>query len=212
MANKITQKDINNTVWNACDTFRGTIDPSQYKDYILTMLFLKYVTDIYNEKKAEYIKKYDGNEDRIKRALEREKAFSPIIIDCQDPSFNLKSWNKALYYMCLQTFESIKAYKKAENKKLQLKEPNENSFSNENASHETKIYLMSCKDIMKCTLFFIFDEIENISVKTSPVEHWKNGKDFIPFWQTLRSIFQSETNLLSYLLTTLRYVQLILYI
>ncbi len=136
----------------------------------------------------------------IKRALEREKAFSPIIIDCQDPSFNLKSWNKALYYMCLQTFESIKAYKKAENKKLQLKEPNENSFSNENASHETKIYLMSCKDIMKCTLFFIFDEIENISVKTSPVEHWKNGKDFIPFWQTLRSIFQSETNLLSYLL------------
>lgn len=77
MANKITQKDINNTVWNACDTFRGTIDPSQYKDYILTMLFLKYVTDIYNEKKAEYIKKYDGNEDRIKRALERERFIVP---------------------------------------------------------------------------------------------------------------------------------------
>ena len=55
MANKITQKDINNTVWNACDTFRGTIDPSQYKDYILTMLFLKYVTDIFNEKKKQYI-------------------------------------------------------------------------------------------------------------------------------------------------------------
>jgi len=40
---KIEQQDINNTVWKACDTFRGTIDPSVYKDYILTMLFIKYL-------------------------------------------------------------------------------------------------------------------------------------------------------------------------
>ena len=58
MSHKITQKDVNNIVWKACDTFRGIIDPSQYKDYILTMLFLKYVTDVYNEKKAEYEEKY----------------------------------------------------------------------------------------------------------------------------------------------------------
>lgn len=77
MSNKVTQKDINNTVWKACDTFRGAIDPSQYKDYILTMLFLKYVTDVYNEKKEEYTKKYDGNEDRVKRALERERFIVP---------------------------------------------------------------------------------------------------------------------------------------
>lgn len=77
MSNKVSQKDINNTVWKACDTFRGTIDPSQYKDYILTMLFLKYVTDVYNEKKEEYAKKYDGNEERVKRALERERFIVP---------------------------------------------------------------------------------------------------------------------------------------
>lgn len=77
MANKITQKDINNTVWNACDTFRGTIDPSQYKDYILTMLFLKYVTDIFNEKKKQYTEKYNGNEERVKRALELERFIVP---------------------------------------------------------------------------------------------------------------------------------------
>lgn len=74
---KVSQKDINNTVWNACDTFRGTIDPSQYKDYILTMLFLKYVTDVYTEKKEEYTKKYEGNEERVKRALERERFIVP---------------------------------------------------------------------------------------------------------------------------------------
>ncbi len=77
MSAKVSQKDINNTVWNACDTFRGTIDPSQYKDYILTMLFLKYVTDVYIEKKEEYTKKYEGNEERVKRALERERFIVP---------------------------------------------------------------------------------------------------------------------------------------
>lgn len=77
MSNKVSQKDINNTVWKACDTFRGTIDPSQYKDYILTMLFLKYVTDVYIEKKEEYAKRYDSNEERVKRALERERFVIP---------------------------------------------------------------------------------------------------------------------------------------
>jgi type I restriction enzyme M protein len=77
MSSKVTQKDINNTVWKACDTFRGTIDPSQYKDYILTMLFLKYVTDVFIEKKEEYGKKYEGNADRVKRALERERFIVP---------------------------------------------------------------------------------------------------------------------------------------
>ncbi|MCD9513284.1 type I restriction-modification system subunit M N-terminal domain-containing protein, partial [Photobacterium phosphoreum] len=37
----INQDDINKTVWSACDTFRGTVDPSIYKDFVLTMLFLK---------------------------------------------------------------------------------------------------------------------------------------------------------------------------
>lgn len=78
MSTKISQKDINNTVWKACDTFRGTIDPSQYKDYILTMLFLKYVTDVYNEKKREYDLKYEGNQERVKRALERERFIVPL--------------------------------------------------------------------------------------------------------------------------------------
>ena len=37
MNGKVTQEEINKVVWQACDTFRGVIDPSQYKDYILTM-------------------------------------------------------------------------------------------------------------------------------------------------------------------------------
>jgi type I restriction enzyme M protein len=62
--NKTDQSQINRVVWKACDTFRGVIDPSQYKDYILTMLFLKYVSDVYKSKYAEYLKRYEGDKER----------------------------------------------------------------------------------------------------------------------------------------------------
>ena len=73
MEKKLTQKEINNIVWKACDTFRGTIDATQYKDYILTMLFLKYVTDVWKDKRAAYDQKYKGDEVRIERALRNER-------------------------------------------------------------------------------------------------------------------------------------------
>lgn len=73
MSKKITQDEINKVVWNACDTFRGVVDPSQYKDYILTMLFLKYVSDVNKSKYAEYLNRYDGDEERAQRAMRRER-------------------------------------------------------------------------------------------------------------------------------------------
>ena len=71
--NHITQNDINRIVWKACDTFRGVIDPSQYKDYVLTMLFVKYVSDVWKDKKAFYAQKYEGDVVRIERALRNER-------------------------------------------------------------------------------------------------------------------------------------------
>lgn len=72
-APRITKNEINNIVWKACDTFRGVIDPSQYKDYVLTMLFLKYVSDVWKEKRQFYSEKYKGDEIRIDRALGNER-------------------------------------------------------------------------------------------------------------------------------------------
>ncbi|WP_446539683.1 type I restriction-modification system subunit M N-terminal domain-containing protein [Shewanella surugensis] len=46
----IFQDTVNKAVWGACDTFRGTVDPSIYKDFILTMLFLKYISDVHQDK------------------------------------------------------------------------------------------------------------------------------------------------------------------
>ncbi|MFK8055943.1 MAG: type I restriction-modification system subunit M [Saprospiraceae bacterium] len=77
MTEKLTQDTINAQVWKACDTFRGTIDAAQYKDYILTMLFIKYITDVNKEKAEEYVKKYKGDAKRIERALKHERFVLP---------------------------------------------------------------------------------------------------------------------------------------
>ncbi|UKM65473.1 type I restriction-modification system subunit M [Flavobacteriaceae bacterium GSB9] len=73
MESKLTQQVINQKVWKACDSFRGTISASDYKDYILTMLFIKYITDVQKEKRAEYTKKYNGDLVRVERAMSLER-------------------------------------------------------------------------------------------------------------------------------------------
>lgn len=73
MSEKVTKDQINGVLWQAADTFRGKVDSSTYKDYILTMLFIKYLSDAYQEHLEEYTKRYDGDEQRIQRALSRER-------------------------------------------------------------------------------------------------------------------------------------------
>ncbi|WP_164661335.1 type I restriction-modification system subunit M [Tropicibacter sp. Alg240-R139] len=50
----ITQAEINKAAWSACDTFRGLIDASEYKDYVLTMLFLKYLSDVWQDHRTTH--------------------------------------------------------------------------------------------------------------------------------------------------------------
>ena len=64
---------INSILWKACDTFRGKIDSAIYKDYILVMLFVKYLSDTYREHLIEYSEKYAGDKERIERALARDR-------------------------------------------------------------------------------------------------------------------------------------------
>jgi type I restriction system adenine methylase (hsdM) len=68
----VSQDEINSVAWAACDTFRGLIDPAQYKNYILTFLFVKYLSDAWKDKVAQYTEMYKGDKERINRRLERE--------------------------------------------------------------------------------------------------------------------------------------------
>ena len=68
-----TKQNIEKVLWNACDSFRGKIDSSRYKDYILSMLFVKYLSDVYAYTRKKYSEQYNGNEERIARAMSRER-------------------------------------------------------------------------------------------------------------------------------------------
>lgn len=41
----LRKSDLYSSLWRSCDELRGGMDASQYKDYILTLLFVKYVSD-----------------------------------------------------------------------------------------------------------------------------------------------------------------------
>jgi type I restriction system adenine methylase HsdM len=45
----IKKSDLYSSLWASCDELRGSMDASQYKDYVLFMLFIKYVSDKYGD-------------------------------------------------------------------------------------------------------------------------------------------------------------------
>lgn len=77
MADQISQQEINDILWKACDSLRGTVDSTEYKEYILTMLFVKYISDVWQDHYDECKKQFGNDEDRIQRRMERERFVLP---------------------------------------------------------------------------------------------------------------------------------------
>jgi type I restriction enzyme M protein len=48
-----TMKELKDTLWKAADKLRGSMDSSQYKDVILGLVFLKYVSDAFEERRVQ---------------------------------------------------------------------------------------------------------------------------------------------------------------
>lgn len=57
------KSELYSSLWESCDKLRGGMDSSQYKDYILTLLFMKYVTDKYKGQKYSDITVFDRASD-----------------------------------------------------------------------------------------------------------------------------------------------------
>lgn len=103
MLNRITQDTINKAAWSACDTFRGTVDASIYKDYVLTMLFLKYISDVWKDHYAAYREKHGDHPELIEAmmaqeqfVLPRDKDFDALYRDRHKPG-NGERIDKALH-------------------------------------------------------------------------------------------------------------------
>lgn len=77
MSNRPTQDQINSALWAACDTFRGAFDSSEYKNYILVFMFLKYLSDVWKDHYEEYKDKYGDDEVMIQRKMARERFVLP---------------------------------------------------------------------------------------------------------------------------------------
>ncbi|MCL2772147.1 MAG: type I restriction-modification system subunit M [Oscillospiraceae bacterium] len=60
MAAFTTFDDIKNALWAGANTFRDNIDAANYKDYVLSMLFVKYLSDTYDESVEDLKKEYEG--------------------------------------------------------------------------------------------------------------------------------------------------------
>jgi len=74
---RISQTDINRVVWAACDSFRGIVDPSIYKDYVLTMLFLKYISDVWQDHYERYQAEYGDEPELIDELMKNERFVLP---------------------------------------------------------------------------------------------------------------------------------------
>ncbi|MGP5295925.1 type I restriction-modification system subunit M [Psychrobacter faecalis] len=75
--NQINQDDINKAVWNACDTFRGVISADTYKDFILTMLFLKYLSDVYRDEYNKLVEQFGDNPELIHAMMSKQRFVLP---------------------------------------------------------------------------------------------------------------------------------------
>ena len=79
---EINRAEINAVALKSCDIFRGLVDPSEYKDYILVFLFFKYVSDVWKDRVEQYHLEYKDDEERIRRRLSRERFIVPEGGDC----------------------------------------------------------------------------------------------------------------------------------
>ena len=77
MSDLIKQEKINQVVWKACDSFRGVVDPSIYKDYVLTLLFLKYISDVWMDHYEGYRKEHGDHPDLIRELMKSERFVLP---------------------------------------------------------------------------------------------------------------------------------------
>ena len=74
---QINQEAINKAVWGACDSFRGVVDPSIYKDYVLTMLFLKYISDVWQDHYDKYQAEHGDEPELIEELMKAERFVLP---------------------------------------------------------------------------------------------------------------------------------------
>ncbi|WP_110929913.1 ATP-binding protein [Paenibacillus bouchesdurhonensis] len=113
-----------------------------------------------------------------------------IFIDCQNPSVHTLRWFELLESLINKL---IKKYD------IQV-DVSEYTFNEKYAASSFEdLMLHIYKALNSKRILFIFDEVEMISIDTASAECWRNGLDFVYFWQTIRAFYQEHQNELCFL-------------
>lgn len=77
MTSTITQDQLNSTLWAAADSSRSTVDAAIYKDYALTMLFFKYLSDKFKKEEQALVERFGDDKDRVDAKLKTSRFYIP---------------------------------------------------------------------------------------------------------------------------------------
>ncbi|MCK9438470.1 type I restriction-modification system subunit M [Patescibacteria group bacterium] len=78
MINKnISQDQLNKTLWSAADSSRTSLDGAVYKNYVLVMLFYKYLSDLSKKQYNKYKERFGSDESRIEEKMKQDRFYLP---------------------------------------------------------------------------------------------------------------------------------------
>ncbi len=74
---KYTREHLNKILWAAADSSRVAVDGGVYKDYVLTMLFFKYLSDLSQKQHDKLKERYGSDEKRIAEKMKLDRFYLP---------------------------------------------------------------------------------------------------------------------------------------
>lgn len=74
---KYSQDELNKILWSAADSSRTSLDGGIYKDYVLAMLFFKYLSDLSKKRHEEYKTRFGNDEERIQEKMKLDRFYLP---------------------------------------------------------------------------------------------------------------------------------------
>lgn len=77
MSDTTTQEHLNKVLWSAADSSRTSLDAAVYKDYVLAMLFFKYLSDLAKKEHQKLQERFGNDEARIQEKMKSGRFYLP---------------------------------------------------------------------------------------------------------------------------------------
>lgn len=77
MSDTTTQEHLNKVLWSAADSSRTSLDAAVYKDYVLAMLFFKYLSDLAKNEHQKLQERFGNDEARIQEKMKSGRFYLP---------------------------------------------------------------------------------------------------------------------------------------